>query len=58
MAEMEVMQEWREEFQCSWKTRANVDAHNENVDSVRCVVLMASLVFPFSKLTIIIFRPP
>jgi len=58
MAGMEVMQGWQEEFQCSWKTRASVDAHNENVDSVRCVVLIASLVFQISKLTMITFRPP
>ena len=35
-----------------------VDAHNENVNSVRCIVLMASLVFQISKLTMITFRPP
>ena len=58
MAGMEVMQRWREEFQCSWKTRASLNAYNEHVDSVRCVVLIASLAFPSSKLTMITFRPP
>ena len=57
MGGIEVMQRWQDEFQCSWKTRASLNAQNENVDSVRCVVLMASLVFQSSKLTMITFRP-
>ena len=49
MTGIEVMQGWREELEPSRRTRASLNTHNENVDSVGYVVLMLFPVFPHAN---------